>query len=665
MKYSGKYIILALFIITACASLLWITSIQSARSGIGGGAVDAPGGVFPWEPVVDEETGAVTFREVERGLPSASSGGWFYNQLVKFLEFLISMVIYLLGFVTGIAVVLLDAATSISKFSTNPVVEVGWRFTRDALNFMFILAILIVAFAEIAGLSDWNIKKLLPRLLIAALLVNFSLAIGGAFVDFSRVLMDTISGDNATELSRQLMKASVIERFYKFDPDNYFSLTKQTDADNQEQLDVGADSATSRLVAHLIAAIMIFLITATLIVAALFMLVRAIALWVLLILSPVGFVFTILPQTKQWADKWWETFIKYVLYGPVFVFFLALASQIGQALEQGAPGEGLRGMLYLDNTGPSNAGGMMNFLLEQPLGSTIFQAMLVTIFIFAGILSAQAMGIYGGGKAAGMVTGLAGLGLKGVREGTLAGYGGRRIKAGWQAASAERAREAELKQRTSIPGRIGAFARAPFSSETRERATQRSVAERAKQMDESGVEGRSAVAAMNDEGKTMVERRASALHAAKLDALDKPEEYQTALKLLEGTKEHANVQRNYRRSHPMLERTGSTKIGEVTAKLNAMPEGQRVSVVKEIQDDVRKAKSDQARDWSGETIRVMVENKIHPGSSNVRTIMREGNSEARSALKENKSALEDHEKTMLASEGGSGSQQSYSGGGGI
>lgn len=607
----------------------------------------------------DFAEGAARVVTAASGLPAGSS--MVTDKLRDGFFWIIHTALYLLvlifGLITQFAVVLLGMVIDINKFSTNEIVVTGWRFTRDALNFVFILAILVIAFAEIAGISGWNIRALLPRLLIAALLVNFSLAIGGVFIDFSRVLTSAFIGEQRIEggltasqqLAQNLFKSQAVSKYYTYNPELAVGFTPKGDFSGI------SDIHAVDFVLVFISIIVIIFITAVFVVATLFLLVRVIGLWILLILSPAGFVFTILPQTKPYADLWWSTFIKYVIYGPVFIFFLVLAGRVGEiSLSEGEVQEsGLGRLLYLDGNMPTGA--ISEFFAQNNLLLSTFQTMIMICFIFGGLLCTQKLGIYGGGKAAGMVTGLTGLGMKGVREGTLAGYAGRRLKAGWGAASAERTREAELKQRTSLPGRIGAFARAPFSSETRERATQRSVAERAKQMDESGVDGKNALAAMNDEGKTMVERRANALRAAKLDALDKPEDYQTALKLLEGTKEHANVQRNYRRSHPMLERTGSKNLAEAKVKLTDMKTSDPAkydSLVKEIQDDVRKAKSDQARDWSGDTIRVMVENKIHPGSNNVRTIMREGNSDARTALQEKKDNLEDHEKTMFASEGG-------------
>jgi len=54
----------------------------------------------------------------------------------------------------------------------------------------FILILLIIAFATILRQESYS-KKLLPKLLIMAVLINFSRTIFGLLIDFSQVIMLT------------------------------------------------------------------------------------------------------------------------------------------------------------------------------------------------------------------------------------------------------------------------------------------------------------------------------------------------------------------------------------------------------------------------------------------------------------------------------------------
>jgi hypothetical protein len=60
--------------------------------------------------------------------------------------------------------------------------------------------------------------------------------------------------------------------------------------------------------------------------AILFMLIaRMVVLWVLIVLSPLAFVLSVLPQTEEYANQWWSEFTANVITGPVLLFFIWLA----------------------------------------------------------------------------------------------------------------------------------------------------------------------------------------------------------------------------------------------------------------------------------------------------------------------------------------------------
>jgi len=46
-----------------------------------------------------------------------------------------------------------------------------------------------------------------------------------------------------------------------------------------------------------------------------------VALWVLLLISPVAYACGVLPSTQQYRSKWWEEFVKYAFFTPIMAFF--------------------------------------------------------------------------------------------------------------------------------------------------------------------------------------------------------------------------------------------------------------------------------------------------------------------------------------------------------
>ncbi|MEK7463068.1 MAG: hypothetical protein AAB621_01750, partial [Patescibacteria group bacterium] len=75
-----------------------------------------------------------------------------------------------------------------SAILQNPAVRVGWPIARDITNLGFVLLILIIAFSTILRMGEFTAKKALPKLIIAALLINFSLLFVGMFLDFTGIL---------------------------------------------------------------------------------------------------------------------------------------------------------------------------------------------------------------------------------------------------------------------------------------------------------------------------------------------------------------------------------------------------------------------------------------------------------------------------------------------
>jgi hypothetical protein len=74
--------------------------------------------------------------------------------------------------------------------------EQAWKFFRDIANAVFAVIFLWVIFSQISsvGVSNYGIKKILPRLIIGALLVNLSFYLCRLAVDLSNILGFSLKG---------------------------------------------------------------------------------------------------------------------------------------------------------------------------------------------------------------------------------------------------------------------------------------------------------------------------------------------------------------------------------------------------------------------------------------------------------------------------------------
>ncbi|GAG05001.1 unnamed protein product, partial [marine sediment metagenome] len=106
------------------------------------------------------------------------------------LGYILYAVLWIVGWFLALCAKLLNATLNpaLYNFMDEGIVQAGWAIVRDICNLFFILILLIIAFATILRLEPYDIKKMLPKLLIIALLINFSKMICGLIIDFSQVL---------------------------------------------------------------------------------------------------------------------------------------------------------------------------------------------------------------------------------------------------------------------------------------------------------------------------------------------------------------------------------------------------------------------------------------------------------------------------------------------
>jgi hypothetical protein len=70
----------------------------------------------------------------------------------------------------------------------------AWDIMRLVANALFVVAFMVLIYSQISGRNSggYNIKRLLPRLIVAAIAVNISYYICVLFIDFSNILGDSI-----------------------------------------------------------------------------------------------------------------------------------------------------------------------------------------------------------------------------------------------------------------------------------------------------------------------------------------------------------------------------------------------------------------------------------------------------------------------------------------
>jgi len=111
----------------------------------------------------------------------------------KTATFLYNWVLWGSGLIAGLAGSLFNASIQFSltgkifDANENTMIKDGWVMVRDLLNLVFIFILLYAAISTILQYGNMDIKKILPSLIIAALLINFSMLITKMVIDASHI----------------------------------------------------------------------------------------------------------------------------------------------------------------------------------------------------------------------------------------------------------------------------------------------------------------------------------------------------------------------------------------------------------------------------------------------------------------------------------------------
>ena len=222
-----------------------------------------------------------------------------YLRLVQpLLNSLISQVVWVSGY---------------SDFVNSLPVVTGWVIVRDIANMFFIIVLLIVAFGTILGQEQYHYKKLLPKLLLLAILVNFSRTIVGVFTDAAQVVMLTFVNGYSASAGGNFAQMFGITELLKADA-SCLQLTAG-----------GALNVQTQTVGFLLAAILVTISVITVFVVLAVLILRVIMLWLLTILSPIAFLTGTFPQGQKYYAQWWKEFTDQAVVGPMLAFFLWLS----------------------------------------------------------------------------------------------------------------------------------------------------------------------------------------------------------------------------------------------------------------------------------------------------------------------------------------------------
>lgn len=206
----------------------------------------------------------------------------------------------------------IEALVSIRTYTDDfaQVIYSAWQILRNLGNIFFILSIVAIGVATVFRISGYAVKDLLVKLIVGAILINFSLTIAQAILGIADTVTNQFLGPN-TGAIRAIVNPLVTTNIWANVTANAGDFSSSIQGVFSFWLSFAA------FIAFLGVAFLLFF--------------RIIMLWILLMLSPLPYVAMVLPATRKMSKTWWSKFIQWAFNAPIVAFMLNLTATITTA----------------------------------------------------------------------------------------------------------------------------------------------------------------------------------------------------------------------------------------------------------------------------------------------------------------------------------------------
>ena len=218
--------------------------------------------------------------------------------------------------------------TGLSSSSNSPMYQ-AWSFFRNVANIMFVIAMLFVIFSQITGfgIDNYGIKKILPKLIVTAIIVNFSYIICGIFVDLSNIIgegikniLESVAGSTTTATEK--LGDNVVGVI-----NTLIGALAAVGAAAGGLTIAGAAISNAVVSGSLLTVIFpILAFVGSALMAGFFAMLmlglRQALIIIMIVISPVAFVLYAIPNTNGLFKKWFQLFKTLLMLFPVFCFMV-------------------------------------------------------------------------------------------------------------------------------------------------------------------------------------------------------------------------------------------------------------------------------------------------------------------------------------------------------
>ncbi len=190
-----------------------------------------------------------------------------------------------------------------------------WKNVKDLVNYLVVAVLIAVAFAQIlhVNINTYGIKKVLPALVLAVIGANLSFFVCRILVDLGNVVLTLMLNPTTSIVSSSTTPGTTLaDAFRPLKREEFQNLAKP---ENWSPTILFIKSLMM-----LVGAIMLYIL-------AFLLFIRNWMIYFLIVLGPLAFMATILPQTKALFTQWWNQFLKWTFMPLVSIFWLWLGAK--------------------------------------------------------------------------------------------------------------------------------------------------------------------------------------------------------------------------------------------------------------------------------------------------------------------------------------------------
>jgi hypothetical protein len=229
--------------------------------------------------------------------------------------------------------VIINFKGTLDLLGVTSVIDKGWTLFRDVANIFIIGIFTFISISIILGIQAFGQKKFIARVLIVAVLINFSLLFTKMIIDASNFVAYSIHSQLSQSGGVFKLNEGISASFLKPMGVNTTGDTEALVKAIAEKKDYGG----GRVLAFGFVGMLVLIATAiVLLYGAFLIMARALLFIFLMLTAALAFATFLLPQLAQneygW-NNWWKALINGAVFAPLLMIFLAISTAILKAAE--------------------------------------------------------------------------------------------------------------------------------------------------------------------------------------------------------------------------------------------------------------------------------------------------------------------------------------------